>query len=91
MVAGLLTCVSVAATILGAENAPSSAQVLSAVVAGLASGATAFLNAASKDLKKMPLGQNERFGTSQQHGTRSFVASLDPGRLASASAMPSEV
>ncbi len=61
-VAGLLTCLSVAATILGAENGPSVSQTLSALVAGLASGATAFLSAASADLKKTSLGQNERFG-----------------------------
>lgn len=60
-VAGLLTSLSVAATILGAENGPSGAQILSAVVAGLASGATAFLSAAAADLKKMRFGQNERF------------------------------
>ena len=65
MVAALLTCVSVAATILGAQNDLSSAQILSAVVAGLASGVTAFLGAAPTDLKKMPLCRNERFSLTE--------------------------
>lgn len=61
MAAGLLTGLSVTATILGAESGPSDAQLVAAAVAGLASGTTAFLSAAAADLKKSLLGQNERF------------------------------
>ena len=49
---GVLTGLSVTMTILGAEDSPSGTQILSALVAGLSSGATAFLGATPAELKK---------------------------------------